>query len=234
MGSQTQPLKFPFCQLNGIRVLIFDWDGVLLNSADAYYRAYEMAFREVGVSTTPREIYLLEGRPTGQLITALFAKRGIQADETTIQAMVERRREYQSSIGARLFPSVWRLLNDLRTAGYRLAIVTGSSCKSVELALTKEQENFFDAVITANDVKRPKPAPEPFLLAAELLRVPSSECLVVENAPFGIEAAHRAGCCMIGICTTLPPEDLQQADWVVENHAALELLLVSQEPVMWP
>jgi beta-phosphoglucomutase len=226
--SKTQPITFSFCEANAIRALIFDWDGVLLDSGHAYYCAYERVLHEAGVSITPREIYLREGQPTGQLLVALFTQRGIALDESMIQAMVDRRRQYQSAIGTRnFFPGVWRLLADLRAAGYKLAMVTGSSRKSVELVLTKELESRFDAVITADDVKRPKPNPEPFLLAAEILGIPAPECLVVENAPFGIEAAHGAGCPVIGICTTLSAEDLQRADWVVPDHGALELLLSS-------
>jgi beta-phosphoglucomutase len=227
MTEKAAPIRFLFCEAHGFRALIFDWDGVLLDSGRAYYLGYERVLQEAGISTTAREIYLREGQPTGQLLAQLFAERRIPVSDSMIQAMVERRREYQSAIGCKFFPDIWRLLSELHGAGYKLGMVTGSSLRSVELVLTKELASRFDVVITANDVKHPKPNPEPFRAAAEMLGLRSAQCLVVENAPFGIEAAHRAGCPVIAICTTLSSEDLQQADWIVPDHGALELLLAS-------
>jgi beta-phosphoglucomutase len=229
MTENASAIRFSFCEANGFRALIFDWDGILLDSGRAYYRAYERVLQDAGISTTPREIYLREGQPTGQLLAHLFAERRIPVSESMIQAMVNRRREYQSAIGCKFFPTIWRLLSELRDAGYKLGMVTGSSRKSVELVLTKELASRIDVVITADDAKRPKPNPEPFRIAAEMLGLHGAQCLVVENAPFGIEAAHGAGCPVIGICTTLSAEDLQQADWIVPDHRALELLLRSEE-----
>ena len=116
------------------------------------------------------------------------------------------------------------LLARLRKLWCKLGMVTGSSRKSVDLVLTPEQEHCFDAVITADDVTRPKPDPQPFLRAAEIMGVEPSRCAVVENAPFGVRAARAAGCRVIAICTTLLPEDLREADCIVRNHRELEML----------
>jgi len=229
MNTSTQSRGFAFCEANGFRALIFDWDGVVLDSGRAYYLGYERVLEEAGIATTQREIYLREGQPTGQLLAHLFAARRIPVSEPRIQAMVDRRRQYQSAIGCEFFPGIGRLLSELRAAGYKLALVTGASRKSVELVLTKELERVLDVVITADDVRQPKPNPEPFRLAVEMSGLAPSECLVVENAPFGIEAAHGAECPVIAICTTLAAEDLKQADWIVPDHEALELLLRSEE-----
>jgi len=227
MTTKAQPRGFSFCEANGFRALIFDWDGVLLDSGQAYYLGYERVLEEAGIATSPREIYLREGQPTGQLLAHLFAARRIPVSEPRIRAMVDRRRQYQSAIGCDFFSGVWKLLSELRAAGYKLAMVTGSSRQSVERLLTKELESRFDAVITADDVKQPKPNPEPFRLAVETSGLEARQCVVVENAPFGIEAAHGAGCPAIAICTTLVADDLKQADWIVPDHEALQLLLRS-------
>jgi beta-phosphoglucomutase len=229
MISKPEPRRFPFCEANGFRALIFDWDGVLLDSGSAYYYGYERVLQEAGITTTPREIFLREGQPTGQLLAHIFSNRRILVSESMLKAMVERRREYQSAIGCEFFPEIWKVLSELRDAGYQLGIVTGSWRKSVEMALTKALEARFDVVITADDVKHPKPDPEPFRDAAAKLALPPAQCLVVENAPFGIETAHAAGCSAIAICTTLSSEDLQEADWIVPDHGALEVLLRSEE-----
>lgn len=106
-----------------------------------------------------------------------------------------------------------------------MGMVTGSSRQSVERVLTGDLRKAFDVMITADEVKRPKPDPQPFLIAARSLGLEPAKCLVVENAPFGIRAAKAAGCGVVGICTTLPSDDLQEADWVVQDHGELEDLL---------
>jgi phosphoglycolate phosphatase-like HAD superfamily hydrolase len=150
MTTKTQPRRFSFCEANGFRALIFDWDGVLLDSGRAYYLGYERVLEEAGIATSPREIYLREGQPTGQLLAHLFATRRIPVSEPRIRAMVDRRRQYQAAFGCDFFPGIWRLLSELRAAGYKLAMVTGSSRQSVEKVLTKELENSFDVVVTAD------------------------------------------------------------------------------------
>jgi beta-phosphoglucomutase len=217
---------FPFCQELDYYALVFDWDGVLVDSGSIYYRAYERVLLDVGVSTTPREIYLREGQPTPQVLTAILNDRGVTVDEAGIKNLVERRREYDIAFGERkFFDGVCDLLRELREAHYRVGMVTGSSRKSVERVLTSDLRETFNVLITADDVQRPKPDPQPFLVAARSLDLEPAKCLVIENAPFGIRAAKAAGCGVVGICTTLPSEDLQEADWVVQNHGELEDLL---------
>ena len=214
----------PFA-LNDVAAVIFDWDGVLVDSGRNYYRAYELVLQGIGITTTPREIYMREGQPTPQLISTLCAERGIPITDAEVQELVQRRREYDIALGPRsFFPGIWDLLARLRKLGCKLGMVTGSSRKSVDLVLTPEQEHCFDAVITADDVTRPKPDPQPFLRAAEIMGVEPSRCAVVENAPFGVRAARAAGCRVIAICTTLLPEDLREADCIVRNHRELEML----------
>jgi beta-phosphoglucomutase len=215
----------------GVDAVIFDWDGVLVDSTRNYYRAYELVLQELGIRTTPREIYLREGQPTPQLITSLCAERGIPITPTRVQELVQRRREHDVALGPRTFyPGVWDLLHGLRKSGRKLALVTGSSRQSVQRALAPEQERFFDAVVTADDVSRPKPHPEPFGRAAEIIGVPPERCIVVENAPFGVRSARAAGCRVVAICTTLGPEELADADWVVKDHQELEALLATSVP----
>lgn len=218
----------PFCDRNQFQAVVVDCDGVLVDSRENYRRAYEMVLRDVGATVSPREIYLREGQPTPQLLTALLNLQQISVTETQVREMVERRRVYDAAVGPReFFPGIHELLLVLRASGRKLGMVTGSSRRSVDLVLTTERSRWFDVVITADDVKRSKPDPQPFMLAAERLGVDPKHCLVIENAPFGIKAAHQAGCRTIGICTTLEPEDLQEANWIVQNHAELVRLLAA-------
>jgi beta-phosphoglucomutase len=222
--------KFPFCEARGFRAMVFDWDGVLVDSGANYYRAYEMVLREAGIRTHLREIYLREGEPTGQLLATIFKQHGHEVDGATIDEMVDRRRRYDFALGEKkFFDGIWDLVHRLRRADLRIGMVTGSSRRSVERVLTADLAALFDVIITADDVVRPKPDAEPFLLAAKKLRVPPAHCLVIENAPFGIRGARAAGCAVVGLCSTLQPDDLGEANWIVLNHRELEALLSSPD-----
>ena len=208
-----------------VDAVIFDWDGVLVDSTRNYYRAYELVLQEIGITTTPREIYLREGQPTPQLIATLCAEREIPITDARVKQLVERRRQHDVALGPRLFyAGVLELLRRLRKSGYKLAMVTGSSRQSVKRALSPDVERLFHCVITADDVAQPKPDPEPFRRAAELLGVEPARCVVVENAPYGVRSARAAGCRVVAICTTLAAEDLGEADWVMKDHQELEAL----------
>jgi len=207
-------------------VSLWDWDGVLVDSRRNFYGAYERVLREQGITTSPREIFLREGEPTPVLLRAIFDSHQVSVDEDTIRELVIRRREYDFALGERkLFSAVPRLLRKLREASCRTGLVTGSSKKSLYKVLKPEQAEWFDIIVTADDVTHGKPHPEPFLRAIEGLKAEPKTCVVIENAPFGIQAARAAGCAVIAICSTLSKEDLSEADSVVHDHAELEALL---------
>jgi HAD superfamily hydrolase (TIGR01509 family) len=211
---------------NSFAAVLWDWDGVLVDSGYNFYHAYEMVLRDEGIVTSPREIYLREGEPTPRLLKAIFDQHHVPVDDAKIGELVVRRREYDAGLAERkLFPSVPRLVHRLREAGCQVGIVTGSSRRSLDRVLTEAQARWFDVIITADDALRGKPDPEPFLLATRALRIKPEKCVVIENAPFGIEAARAAGCAVAAICTTLPKADLVQAKWVVKDHKELEVLL---------
>lgn len=215
--------------LTDMSAVVFDWDGVLVDSAQSYYLAYEWVLKQVGIETTAREIYLREGQPTPDLISTLCAERGISITAEKISELVQRRRDYDMSLGQRkFFPGIWDLLVNLRSAGYKLGMVTGSSRKSVNLLLAPDQQHVFDAVVTADDVTKPKPDPQPFLMAAERMQVDPKRCIVIENAPYGVHAAIASGCRVIAICTTLDAPDLHSADCIVRDHHELKSLLSTQ------
>lgn len=217
---------FPFLERNNFRALLFDWDGVLVDSGDDYYRAYELALEPEGIRLSRREIMLREGRRTSEVISTVYADRGITLPKAKLDELVARRLEfYKKTSRAIFFDGIWALIGALRRAGYKLGIVTGSSRIHDVLPLSSENERLFDAVVTADDIQHPKPDPQPFQVACRRIGIAAANALVVENAPLGIESAHRAGCHAVAICTTLTREDLREADWIVANHRDFESLL---------
>jgi len=217
-----------FLERHGLQAVLWDWDGVLVDSGYNFRRAYEMVLQDEGIVTDPREIYLREGQPTPSLLKAIFDLNGVSINEGRINALVERRRECDFALGERkFFRQIPRLLKKIRTAGCRSGMVTGSSRNSLNRVLTEEQARWFDVIIAADDVKHPKPDPEPSQLAAQALQLDPKMCLVIENAPYGIEAALGAGCSVVAMCT-LSSKDLYRAHWIVNNHDELEALLFGE------
>lgn len=231
LSPTASEISISLASSRNLPVASWDWDGVLVDSRRNFYGAYERVLREKGIVTTPREILLREGEPTPILLRAIFDGHDINVDDHKIRELVVRRREYDFGLGKRkLFPAVPRLLRRLRYAGWRNGLVTGSSKKSLHKVLQPEQAGWFDIIVTADDVKRGKPDPEPFLRAMQALRTEPKACVVVENAPFGIHSARAAGCSVIAICRTLSREDLSEADYVVNDHNELEALLFGDVP----
>jgi len=205
---------------------LWDWDGVLVDSRRNFYGAYERVLREEGIVTNPREIFLREGEPTPVLLRAILNRHHIGVDDEKIRQLVIRRREYDFGMGERkLFPAVPRLLKRLRDSGRRNGLVTGSSRNSLYKILQPEQARWFDVIVTADDVTRGKPDPEPFLCATQALGMDPKACIAIENAPFGVQSARAAGCAVIAICSTLSKKDLSDANFVVHDHSELEVLL---------
>lgn len=227
--------SYDFLVRQNFAALIFDWDGVVVDSAADYYRAYELTLRPRGILTTPREVYLVEGMTTEQVMTKVYADRGQRIFENEARELARVRREIYSEIARNeLFPGVWELITELHQAGYELGLVTGSTRGTMQLALPPEREKYFNTVVTGDTVTRPKPDPEPFQIALGQLKLPPERCVVVENAPFGIESAHRAGCRVVALCTTLDAGDLAAADWVVQGHPDLRELLNSSAGIAAP
>jgi HAD superfamily hydrolase (TIGR01509 family) len=109
-------------------------------------------------------------------------------------------------------------IRDLSDQGYALAVVTGAPRKEAKHVLeTFDLADYFSQVVTGEDITLSKPHPEGYLKAAAMLQVSPSECIVIEDAPMGVNAAHRAGMRCAAVTTTHTPDELQEADWIVSR-----------------
>jgi beta-phosphoglucomutase len=209
-------------RLSRIRAVIFDFDGVLVDSMQHHVDAWQAVFREYGVELSPQEILEREGEKA-RLTTSLIArKHGIELDDDEVERLIRRKRKiYRAQAKRRIRPSALTAVLECRQRGYKTAIVTGSVRDNLEWALPPEELALFDAIITADAVRFGKPHPEPFLAAAEKLGLSPQECLVIENAPLGIRSAKAAGMKCIAITTTLPADRLQEADLIIPDLDAL-------------
>jgi HAD superfamily hydrolase (TIGR01509 family) len=198
--------------------VILDMDGVLLDSMPYWAAAWRLALAECGVLPPEIEFYRRESEDADLSVRHFFAEAGKEADAKTVEKIARRVTEIYwgfPTIGPR--PGAFEVCRRLKDGGKLLAMVTGSPREEVRRFLTGGQIELFDAIVSRDDVKHGKPHPEPFLAALEKLDLSPKEAIVVENAPLGIRAAKAAGILTLALSSTLPPEELHEADFVIDS-----------------
>lgn len=214
-----------------IRAVLFDYDGVLVDSMPYHVAAWREVMARYDVAISPEEIYLEEGGRTEEVAAELFRRRDRDVSAELLREIVAAKRDrYLANNKTSLVEGALPLLTRLKDDGYRLGLVTGSILPQVEGTLGQEVKTMLDCIITSEDVGRGKPDPEPFLLAARRLSVAPEACLVIENAPLGIRAARAAGMWVVAVLTTLPAHHLSEAHQIVPDlidlHRRLPQILV--------
>jgi beta-phosphoglucomutase len=134
----------------------------------------------------------------------------------------EKRAYYRTIVHVTQYPNAFDVVYALKSRGLKVALVTACALKNMQHSLNNKQQAHFDFIITGDEVPRAKPFPDPYLTAACQLGLEPRQCVVVENAPLGIEAAKNAGMYCIAIETTLGREYLKSADRILQN--IIELL----------
>ena len=201
-------------------------DGVLIDSQPNHVRAWRAVFAARGVELDPRLPLQREGEKALDTCTWICAQVGLALDLAQREALVaEKRRLFRSLPGTALFTAVPALLAGLAARGVPAALVTGSTVVNARAMIPGELWDLFAAHIAAEDVTQGKPHPEGYQKGAAALGLATAECLAVENAPFGIQAAKAAGCRVLALTTTLPAELLAGADEISDRHErVLELV----------
>jgi beta-phosphoglucomutase family hydrolase len=208
------------------KAVIFDLDGVLVDSSRLHFVAWQAWAREVGLEQRVAEAWFRKtfGLRNDAILATLF-ERPLPPEE--VEAHAARKEELFRELARgriRPLPGAKELIEALHRRGFRLALGTSTPPENVELVLRElELAEHFPARITSADVQRGKPDPEVFLRAAERLSVAPERCVVIEDAEAGVEAAHRAGMACIAVVTTRPSEALATADLIVRSLADLTL-----------
>ncbi len=171
---------------------IFDCDGTLADNMPLHYRAWSRAMADFGGQYPEELFYEWGGRPTAHIVGALNERFGLAMD---VQAVVRRKEEYYFQMIPEVLPMTEVVEVARRMRGKTpLAVASGGHRELVVATLRALGiEEWFDAVVCAEDYDRGKPHPDPFLLAAKLLGVAAADCVVFEDSPTGIEAAKAAG-----------------------------------------
>jgi HAD superfamily hydrolase (TIGR01509 family) len=179
-----------------MRGIIFDMDGVLIDSMPFHAEAMMIAIKEgTDHEINKKIIFLLEGMPTPDLIKEIFRREKIDIDDALVAKISKRKKELFKQIeGSQTIEGSKDLIDDLKTCPCLKAVVSGSSRSEIIDLLDKNIDSGnFDVIISGDDIKEGKPDPSPFQTALERMKLNPSEAVVVENSPLGIEAANRAG-----------------------------------------
>ena len=207
--------------------VLFDMDGVLVDSERPLLGLLQGLLRDAGVDLQTAILRQICGRPAGFLRRLLS---GYLAEPERLDALLARydtaKHELAASGAIRAFPRTVDVLALLRQRGLRLAVATSTQAEAAHARLGQNGlAQWFDHVVTGDQVVRGKPEPDIFLLAAERLNVDPTACIVVEDSTAGVEAGRSAGTTVFALATTFPPDELAAAHRVFADMDELHAYL---------
>ena len=212
-----------------IKGVIFDMDGVLVDSERLYLRFWREACASFGLELSETNGLALRSNSPEEAIPKFKAWFGETVDYMQIREL--RRKlmaEHIDKYGVELKPGAAELADYLKSHGIKIALATASPIKRAEHYLSPHGLfDKFDAVVGGGMVAKGKPAPDTYICAASLLNLPCKKCMAVEDSPSGIISAHTAGCVTVMIPDLTPPQDelLPMIDYVCENLGELRNIL---------
>jgi beta-phosphoglucomutase len=204
-----------------LKAVIFDMDGVLVDSMPYHADAWVIVFADEGIKIKREDIYEIEGSNHTGIIKLIFRKAGRTPQHEDFYRLAEKKKKIFKKINkVGVFNGIYESISLLK-GKCLIGVVSGSDKAVVDELIERFFPDTFPVVVTGNDVSEGKPSPEPYLKAVEMLNVRKDECIVIENAPLGVESAKRAGLYCIAIPTYVQPELLKNADKVLPDHASL-------------
>lgn len=215
-----------------LEAVIFDMDGVLLDSEQFICRAAIRMFAEKGIAVQPEDFRPFVGAGENRYLGGVAEKYGapfdLEQDKRRAYAI------YEELVQGRLapLPGVHRFLDACTARGLRIAVATSADRVKMEINLREIgiPGERFDALVNGLDVEHKKPHPEIFLTAAERLGARPSHCLVVEDAVNGVAAARAAGMRCLAVMTSFDAEALRGADWFCHTLDDAPLECLDAEP----
>lgn len=213
-----------------VRALIFDFDGVLADTEDLHYAAFQSVAASVGVALARADYYgQFLGLPDRECFAALCERAGVPANAARLDELVARKRMRYAQLSrtTHLYPGVPTALRQLHPR-FIFAVASGAFRDEIEAILERDAvQALFTAIVGAEDVRAGKPAPDPFLEALRQINLhcrpplTAAECVVLEDSPRGIAAAHAAGMRCLGVTTHHDRATLTAADAWIEHVSQL-------------
>ncbi len=209
---------------NHPKAVLFDMDGVLVDSMNYHLKSWKEVFEFFSINVSDQFIFEHEGAMAPDIIKYLFKNNGLHIENTDIINIYNAQNSlFQEKYLDRvdLYPDTIPLLKQLKAKGVLLGLVTGSRKNLIQKIWNKEALTLFTTIVSADDTERFKPFPDPYLKALSEIEQESAHCLVVENAPAGIQAACSAGIPCLAIASTLSKEKLSAAHQIFPDLKSL-------------
>lgn len=214
-----------------IRAVLFDFDGVVVQSEGLHKETFMELLAPYGVSVSDERWYReFAGTGSRHIFEVLVKENGIKAD---VGQLVEQRKKiYEARVrGGALkeTPGVRQFISILRKKGIKAAIVSGSHRTNVAAALSVlHLEGLFDAIVSGDDMTERKPSPAPFLHAAELLGLKPADCVAVEDSVSGCASAKAAGMRLV-VIRSPASKDLYDYDAIINDFSEFPLGMFSHD-----
>ena len=213
-----------------IKGVLFDMDGVLVDSEPYICKAAIMMFNELGIKVMPEDFLPFVGMGENRYIGGVAQAHGVTVDIEKVKARTYEIYEKIVSGNLSPLPGVHKFIAECRKKGFRLALATSADRVKMEVNLREIGliHSDFNYIVNGLDVKNKKPSPDIYLKAAEKIGLEPNECLVVEDAVSGIKAAKAAGCRCLALTSSFDEKFLVEADWICRT-----LNVVPEEAVNW-
>lgn len=203
------------------KVVIFDMDGVVVDTEPTYREINAELYKELNVNITLEEQFTFVGNGSRIIWTKIKDKGNLtQSIEELMEMSKSRKYEYLSKFDTKIIPieGIEKLLSTLKTNGFVIAMASSSPRKNIEVILHKVKLiNYFEYIVSGEDVEKGKPNPDIFLKAAEKFNAKISDCTVVEDSNNGVTGAKAAGMKCVGFRNlNSGNQDISKADIIVE------------------
>jgi beta-phosphoglucomutase len=213
-----------------IKGILFDMDGVLVDSESFICKAAIMMFAELGVRVFPEDFQPFVGMGENRYIGGVAEKHGVEIDIEKVKARTYE--IYENIVKGKLapLPGAHEFISECRKRRFRMALATSADKVKMEVNLREIglPPGTFNYIVTGLDVVNKKPFPDIYLKAAEMIGLKPQECLVVEDAVSGIKAGKAAGCKCLAVTSSFEGKVLAEADWICDS-----LLKVPEEAINW-
>ena len=209
-----------------IKAIIFDFDGVIIDSEKLRYETYQELFLQKFRKKIPKNDSLFLGRKQEENIKELLNSTKEKGDINELTRLRNKLIQKKFNNLKNIIPvkGIFQFLIKMKRNNMKLAIGSGAEKGYIERVLKQmDIQGFFNVILASEDTKKVKPNPEIFLKIAKKLNINPKECLVIEDSINGILAGKSAGMCVIGLTTTLKKEVLNLADKTFDNFESIDV-----------
>lgn len=211
---------------SSIRAVIWDLDGVIVDSAEQHLQAWQRLVQESNVRFTDDDFWATFGQCTDDVVRKFWSGRSPQE----IAELGRRKESYYRELLAgaiTALPGAVERIAEFQAAGLLQAVASSAPQQNVELIInTLQLRSYFAALVSGEGVPRGKPAPDIFVHAAAQLHVVPARCVVIEDARVGVQAAGAAGMACIGVTNSGDGSAVTEADMIIETLNQLSLALL--------